>query len=88
MADESFCVRNRVNTVELENDLTLVRPRRFQLQFAPIAIFVKGIEAPTFFKTLGKIGVEFGRYFSPATLCLRDSRDSGELVAYSRISSV
>jgi hypothetical protein len=64
-----------------------MRPKFFDLNFAPGAIFCQGPQLHAFAETVRNIGVQLHSNFAAASLSFQDAGQGNKLGAYSRISS-
>lgn len=84
---QSFRIRDRIKTGELKNQITFVRPKFLDLNFAPRAIFRQGPQLHAIAEAVCNIGVQLHRNFAAASLRLADAGQGNKLAGYSRISN-
>ena len=86
-ANEFFRVGNRIHAREFQNQATLVRPKFFNSEFAPVAVFGQGPQPYAFDEPVWDVAVQLNRNFAAPSLRLEDAGESNELVGYPRLSS-
>jgi len=86
-ADQPFRIRYRVNTDELKNQISLVRPKFFNFYFLPRSVARQDPEPHSLVKSVRNVSMQFGCNFAAPPLGFQDARQRNELVCYSRISS-
>src|SRR5208282_5600484 len=80
-ADQRFGIGNRLNSLKLQHQKTLMRPKILDRYFAALAVFSERPQPHCLPEAVRNIGVQFDRYFSTASLGLDDDRQGNPFAA-------
>jgi hypothetical protein len=82
-SEQSFGIGHRINSRELQNQETLVRPEFLNLQLAPTSVLRESEQPQAYLEPVGNVAMQLDCDFAMASLRFPHARQGDELASYS-----